>query len=528
MQYCMYLRKSRADMEAEKHGEGETLLRHEKTLLDLAKRKKINITKVYREVVSGETISARPEMQQLLSEVEQGVWHGVLVMEVERLARGDTIDQGVVARAFQMGNAQIVTPMKTYDPNNEFDEEYFEFGLFMSRREFKTINRRIQRGRIASVKEGKFISSVAPYGYNKVKIKNDKGYTLEINPEQAEVVKMIYNLYTTGELQEDGTFEKLGCVRIARKLDSLGIKPMLKDTWSRASVQDILKNPVYIGKIRWAYRKEIKTVKDNEVIVTRPSSEEYILADGIHEAIISEDIFNKVSKILSGRGLPPVPGNNLLKNSLTGLVYCGKCGTMLTRLAKNKKTPYDALKCPNRYCDNVSSPLYLVEEVLIEELRKWLLDFKAKWSVEKLDMPYSKAIKDKEFAIQQVKTQLDKLDEQRDKTFTFLEQGIYTPEIFTERSKRLADQMGNLKNAVSKFEKERLELKVQEEKNEVFIPKAEHILDIYETLTSASVKNESLKEILEKVEYIKTEPNRRGNRDNTNFKLRIYPKVVKF
>ena len=118
MPYCLYLRKSRSDAEAEARGEGETLARHEATLLELAKRKKLDITDIKREVVSGETIAARPVMQQLLVEVEQGVWDGVLVMEVERLARGDTIDQGIVAQTFKFSNCEIITPMKDYKPGN--------------------------------------------------------------------------------------------------------------------------------------------------------------------------------------------------------------------------------------------------------------------------------------------------------------------------------------------------------------------------------------------------------------------------
>lgn len=528
MAYCIYLRKSRADLEAEAHGEGETLLRHEKALLDLAKRQKLNVTEIYREVVSGETISARPMMQRLLEEVEKGIWTGVLVMEIERLARGDTIDQGIVAQAFKYSGTKIITPMKVYDPSNEFDEEYFEFGLFMSRREFKTITRRIQRGRIASVKEGKFISSVAPYGYNKVKIKNDKGYTLEINPEQAEVIKLIYTLYTIGELQPDGTYEKLGTDRIAKKLDSMGIKPMIKDTWSKASIQDILKNPVYIGKIRWSYRKEVKSVKNNKVVVTRPNSNDYILVDGIHEPIIDLATYNKAQEILSKRGCPPVPGSNILKNPLTGIVYCGKCGSIMTRLAKSKKTPYDTLKCSSRYCDNISSPLYLVEKILLDEIRKWLADYKVKWNTEKLNIPYSHAIKDKENALQLAQNQLNKLNEQRDRIFTLLEQGVYTPDMFTERNKKLSDQISTTEKLINEYNKELNELKEQSEKNDVFIPKAEHILDIYESIKSASAKNEHLKEILEKAEYIKTEPNRKGNRDYANFEIRIYPKIIKF
>lgn len=86
--YCIYIRKSRKDMEAEERGEGDTLARHEAALMDLAHKMGLHITAIYKEIVSGETIAARPVMQQLLNEIEQNVWSGVLVMEIERLARG--------------------------------------------------------------------------------------------------------------------------------------------------------------------------------------------------------------------------------------------------------------------------------------------------------------------------------------------------------------------------------------------------------------------------------------------------------
>ena len=130
--YCMYLRKSRKDIEAEKHGEGETLKRHFEMLMSLANRLKIIIREdaIYKEIVSGDTIASRPVMQQLLADIETGKWDGVLVVEVERLARGDTIDQGIVAQTFKYSNTKIITPMKIYNPNDEGDEEYFEFGLW--------------------------------------------------------------------------------------------------------------------------------------------------------------------------------------------------------------------------------------------------------------------------------------------------------------------------------------------------------------------------------------------------------------
>lgn len=202
--YCIYLRKSRADIEAEQHGEGETLARHERALCALAQKLQLPVFEIYKEIVSGETIAQRPVMQRLLSEVGQGLWQGVLVMEIERLARGDTMDQGLVAQTFQYSHTKIITPMKTYDPDNEFDEEYFEFGLFMSRREYKTIKRRLQNGRAASAKEGKFVGNKPPYGYQRVKLTGEKGFTLSPIPEQAEVVKLIFDLYTREGIGSEG------------------------------------------------------------------------------------------------------------------------------------------------------------------------------------------------------------------------------------------------------------------------------------------------------------------------------------
>ena len=69
---AIYLRKSRADREAEARGEGETLARHESILTELANHMGLVVEAVYKELVSGETIAARPKMQQLLLEVMQG------------------------------------------------------------------------------------------------------------------------------------------------------------------------------------------------------------------------------------------------------------------------------------------------------------------------------------------------------------------------------------------------------------------------------------------------------------------------
>ena len=86
-EFLMYLRKSRADIEAEARGEGETLKRHEKILAELSHKMGIHIPEenIFREIVSGETIAARPEMQKVLSLVESGSKKGVFVVEAPDL-----------------------------------------------------------------------------------------------------------------------------------------------------------------------------------------------------------------------------------------------------------------------------------------------------------------------------------------------------------------------------------------------------------------------------------------------------------
>ena len=71
-EYAIYLRKSRKDLELEAMGEGETLARHKNDLLELAQKKELKIAKIYEEMVSGESIEDRPQIQELLNEVIAG------------------------------------------------------------------------------------------------------------------------------------------------------------------------------------------------------------------------------------------------------------------------------------------------------------------------------------------------------------------------------------------------------------------------------------------------------------------------
>lgn len=210
----IYLRKSRKDMDYFKDESIEkTLQRHEKELQDFIISifgKPIPEHNIYREVASGDTIEDRPVIQEVLSIIEDDNKKGVICIEIERLARGNTMDQGIIAQTFQYTNTKIITPYKIYNLDNEDDLSYFEDGLFQARKYLKYTKRILSRGRLRSVKDGKYVGSVLPYGFNKIKLSNEKGYILVENESEAKVIRLMADLFldglnTTYTVQNDDT-----------------------------------------------------------------------------------------------------------------------------------------------------------------------------------------------------------------------------------------------------------------------------------------------------------------------------------
>ena len=197
MKVCMYLRKSRQDEELEKKENTDTLSRHRSALLALARKQHLDIIEVHEEIVSGGSIVSRPKMMKLLEEVRNNMYDAVLCMDLDRLGRGGMQDQGLILDTFKETNTLIITPDKTYDLNNELDEEMTEFKAFFARRELKIITKRMQRGRIKSVEEGKFIASTAPYGY-KFEYDKEGKKSLVIDEEKAAIVRNIFDMYING------------------------------------------------------------------------------------------------------------------------------------------------------------------------------------------------------------------------------------------------------------------------------------------------------------------------------------------
>ncbi|SDX04368.1 recombinase family protein [Paenibacillus sp. PDC88] len=506
---AMYLRKSRADLEAEARGEGETLAKHKKALMRTAKTLGLNIIKIREEIVSGESLLHRPEMNELLREVERKEYDAVLVMDVDRLGRGNMQEQGLILETFRTASTKIITPRKTYDLNDEFDEEYSEFEAFMARKELKIINRRLQGGRVRSVEEGNYIGTRPPYGYDVVK--EGKSRYLVPNEEQSKVVKMIFDWYTN-----DDPEKRLGSDKISNELNMLGFKTYTGMSWKSSSVLTIIKNPVYIGLIQWK-KKETKKTATGRVVKTR-DEKDIITAKGKHVPLVSDELFKKAQEILKGKYHVPYQLENGLINPLAGIMRCAKCGySMVYR-------PYTGqpghLICYNKECDCRSSRFTFVEDAVMNGLEEWLKEYKIHWSKHKREFDNSSAVELKQIAYDSLLKEAAELEKQKNRLHDFLERGIYDEDIYLERSQSLAERMKETNTAI-----DRTTIELEQEKNRVdaqqnIIPTIQNVIKLYRKTKDPAKKNALLKSILVRVEYKKERHQR-----NDDFELKLIPRI---
>lgn len=487
--YAMYLRKSRKDMELEAMGEGETLARHHARLLNLAAKYDIHPDQivVYKETVSGDSLDARPEMLRLLTDIYARKYKGVLVTEVERLARGNTRDQGEVADAFQATSTTIITESKIYDPHSETDQTFFEFGLFMSRQEYKTINRRQIAGKKTSVMEGNYLLPQRVFGYKIVR-RSKKERTLEIIPEEAKLVQMIFDWYTE---------ERRSTEWIAQQLTRMKVQTIKKKPeWNRGTIRDMLSNPTFIGKVWWGKRKTVKEYNEDlgklvKVVKNNGIPEIY---EGKHTGIITEEQFNKAQWLTESTKNPAAKVNTELINPTAGLIECCDCGRNMiaNNFGNGKRT---RLKHANtKLCNKKSLPLDDVLDAFVEALNATIADLEIKMEADDNKAEYAKH----QAIIQSMEAELAKMERKRKKLFLDYEDEVYTRDEFIERKQHYNQEIEEIKK------------QIQEAQNAIPEPVnySEQIVNLHAMIDcvtdpdiSAKKKNDFLKQFIDRITY---------------------------
>jgi hypothetical protein len=507
-----YLRKSRADdptLTVE-----EVLARHEAILDEWVEKnlgEPIPETNKYREVVSGETIADRPEMLKVLKLIESPKIKAILVVEVQRLSRGDLEDCGRLIKILRYTNTLVITPHKIYDLRDEYDRDMFERELKRGNDYLEYTKKIMQRGTLRSVSEGNYVGSVPPYGYDKAWIIEGKRKcpTLAINEEQANVVRMIFDLYVNKDM---------GMPNIAKHLDSLGIAPPRGERWSAASIKDILINIHYLGKVKWNWRKTVTIIENGEVVETRPKSQigEYLVYDGKHEAIISEDLFNAAQE-KQGRN-HRTKGTTKVRNPLASLVYC-QCGKAMTYRTYKSHNGVPRLVCTNHsHCHTSSCTYEELEQLVVDILRKCIADYDFRLKSNQGDSMklHEKLLKSLEKKMQDLEAkELAQWEAQAHPD----ESQRMPPHIFKMLNEKLLKEKDEVKEAMCNARKSMPDPVDYEEKRQRFSDALNALLD---PEVDAEQKNRLLKACIDRITY-----NRAASYRAKSQQVKFYDKEIK-
>lgn len=369
-----YVRKSRADdvlMTVD-----EVLRKHEEMLADWVEKNQpeggpIPEENKYREVVSGETLADRPKMLELLRRVESPKIKAVLCVEPSRLSRGSLKDIGHLVEILRYTKTLVITLQYTYDLNDARDRELFERELMRGNEFLEYTKKILENGKLLAVKSGQYIGTVPPYGYNKSIYKDGRRTirTLEPHPEESEVVKRIFDMYCAGS----------GATAICNTLEAEHVRAPKGYEWSPTTISNILHNVHYLGKVRWNYRKKALSVEEGEIKRQRLLTDDYLVFEGLHDAIIDQEAWDKVHAIKGS--LPSNKWSSELKNPLSKLIYCS-CGRAMVYKQtrhKGKDLGQPRLMCGNVRCRQCGSAI--AKEVMDEVaavLRDAIEDFEVK------------------------------------------------------------------------------------------------------------------------------------------------------
>lgn len=489
----VYLRKSRKDIEEERKAiendtPFDTLDKHRRELLELIRSENHNILNIYEEVVSGEYISERPEMQKLLRSVDDGEVEAVVVMDLDRLGRGDMVDAGTIFRTFRDSETLIITPTEVIDCTAEGAELLFGFKSMIAREELKLINKRLQRGRRRSAKDGKSITRKPPYGYLR-----DEALKLHPHPEEAPVVRKIFELMSEGH----------GRHKVVKLLDQMGYKPPEGDLWEQSTISSMIKNEVYLGHIIWGKQKHLK--RNGKRVRKNVPEDQWVRHDNAHEPIVSPELFEKANLALKGRWRAPTREGIGLSNPLAGIIKCSVCERALY-LSRTADRPNPQLRCINPRCQEIQKGalLPIIEEKLLSALALFIEQATVNADeVESALEPEENPIDQKQRQIKKLQKNITELNNMRDAAHEYLEKKVYTESMFLERHRYISEKIRETEAQIEQLESEIRQEELRWQHQQTIVPKLRTVLETYSVLENPTEKNMLLKSVLEKVLFLR-------------------------
>lgn len=416
--------------------EGSSLEKQKERCLQEAKEKGYDVSQIYTDVESGSK-DDRTGFLQMLNDMKEHKFHVLIVTEFSRISR-KTRTLLEFLEQFQNHGVDLISITQNIDTTTPVGKVMFGLTGILAEFERDQIRVRVKHTLTAMAKSGKFTGGVVPYGYT---LEDKK---LIINPEEAEKVKIAYSLFIKGKSK----------LSISKELNV----PL-------TTLDRMLSTPFYTGlKV---YNKRA-TTPNGKLRVTNKN--EWIIANGEHEAIIDEDTFKLASAM------------NIKKPSkesdyiLTGLLKCYYGHNIYGK--KGSKRYYI---CSNDECCKKSVDSESLEKSILDQI----INFNSNKTI--TDISYLEQIKEQN--IKQIKKlELEKveLNSQSSRLLNLVLGGVITEEEFKSKKEELSESISSIDDTITSLTKDNESMKVEVDNQELFQQLAEKLKA---TLSKREIKN---------------------------------------
>lgn len=341
----MYTRVS-----TEQQVDGYSLDNQEHDIEEYCKKHGYEIVARYTdEGVSGKNIQARVGLRRALTSITEGEADGIIVWKMSRLSR-NVADTANISELLKKSGGFLISIKDNINTSDGMGQTFAIMSGVFAQMERDNIIAQLRGGMREKARKGEWNGGMTPLGYDL------KDKALIVNSKERDIIIFIFNEYLKGN----------GYMTIAKKLNELGYKTKKNKAFSGNSVKLILMNITYAGKIRWG-KLDNWSQQDINGARKRKYSEEVIEADGVHEAIIDLEVFEKVQELIENNPRHHVKqfkGNHIL----SGLLRCPTCGYGMSIQKMNSKgREYYYYSC-NQYINKKSGcTSHLIPQHQIEE-----------------------------------------------------------------------------------------------------------------------------------------------------------------
>lgn len=373
--------------------------------------------------LSGRKAEKRPDFLRMIAMARQkpAPFDVILVWKFSRFARNQ--EESIVYKSLLKRESDIdvvsVSEPLVDGPFGSLIERIIEWmDAFYSIR----LSDEVKRGMKEKVSRGEPVS-IPAFGYDIV----DKKYV--INPDTAPIVKMIFSDFIGG----------MGCRDLAMKLNAMGILTKRGNRWENRTVEYILNNPVYIGKLRWNPSGKTRRSYDDPNI---------IIVDSDHEPIISAETWEQAqAQMAQIKKMYPryARQRSAVPFMLQGIVKCSVCGSTLTMSANGTSLQchsYAKGKCPVSHSINITRLNSMVLSVMEASMQSGTFELTRK--------PDAKEADEKEVLKKQLQKERQKLDRVREA----YENGIDTLQEYKVSKDKITQRISELEQKLAAQPKE--------------------------------------------------------------------------